>query len=68
MHMYMHCKVCKESIQMEEPISNHTINFYVGKIDFDVDGVAEVACEQSPEAVLNVECTPYQVKTIEIVY
>lgn len=66
--MYMHCKVCKESIQMEEVFRNHTVNFYVSEIDFDVDGVAEVACEQSPEVVLNVECTPYQVKTIEIVY
>ena len=58
----MNFKVCKESIQMEELIRNHTINFYVGKIDFDANGVAKVVCEQSPEAVLNVECTPYQVK------
>ena len=50
---------------MEELIRNHTINFYVGKIDFDANGVAKAVCEQSPEAVLNVECTPYQVKTIE---
>ena len=47
----MHFKVCKESIQMEELIRNHTINFYTGKIDFDANGTAEVACEQSPEAV-----------------
>ena len=31
---------------------------------FDADGVAEVACEQSP-AVLKVECSPSQVKTTE---
>ena len=61
----MNFKVCKESIQMEELIRNHAINFYVGKIDFYADGVAKVICEQSPEAILNVECTPYQVKTIE---
>ena len=61
----MHFKVCKESIQREEVIRNHAINFYAGEIDFDANGTAEVACEQSPEAV-HVECTPYQVKTIEV--
>ena len=50
---------------MEELIRNHTINFYVGKINFDADGVAKVICKQPSEAVLNFECTPYQVKTIE---
>ena len=51
---------------MEEVIRNQAINFYAGEIDFDANGTAEVACEQSPEAVLDVECTPYQVKTIEV--
>ena len=58
----MHFKVCKESILMEELIKNHTINFYAGEIEFDADGVAEVACEQSPEDVLDVVPTPPQVK------
>ena len=53
---------------MEELIRNHAINFYAGKIDFDANGTAEVACEQSPEAVLDVECTPYQVKTIKATF
>ena len=62
----MHFKVCKESIQIEELIRNHTINFYAGEIEFDADGVAEVACEQSPEGILDVIPTPDQVKTIEM--
>ena len=60
----MHFKVCKESMQMEELIRNHAINFYAGEIDFGADGIAEVACEQSPK-VLDVEYTQRQVKTIE---
>ena len=51
---------------MEELIRNHTINFYVGEIEFDADGVAEVACKQSPEGVLDVISTPDQVRKIEI--
>ena len=51
---------------MEELIRNHPINFYVGKIDFDADGIAKVVCEQSPEAVLAVDCIPDQVKTIKM--
>ena len=60
----LHYKVCKESIQMEELIRNHAINFYAGEINFGADGIAEVTCEQSPK-VLDVQYIQHQVKTIK---
>ena len=47
---------------MQIDIKNCIIDFYAGEIEFDADGVAEIACEQSPETALKVECSPYQVK------
>ena len=55
-------KVSKESMQIEEVISNFPVNFYADEIEFDVGGVAMITCEEtSEEATIIVKCRPYQV-------
>ena len=46
---------------MEKDISNSTINFYYGGIEFGVSGVAMITCEQASEAIVSVDCWPDQV-------
>ena len=59
---YIYFKVSKESMQMEEVISNFPVNFYADEIEFDVGSVAMITCEKtSEEATIIVKCRPYQV-------
>ena len=46
---------------MERDISSSTINFYYGAIEFDASGVAMITCEQTSEAIANVDPWPDQV-------
>ena len=57
----MHFKVCQESIQMERPISNCTINYYYGEIEFDTGGAANITCGQTSEDTLIVNPLPSKV-------
>ena len=48
-------------MQKEGDISNHTLNFYYGGIEFDTDGAARITCGQIPKAIITVDCWPPQV-------
>ena len=46
---------------MEGPISNCTINYYCGEIEFDAGGAASITCGQASEDTLIVHPLPAKV-------
>ena len=46
---------------MEAPISNCTINYYCGGIQFDTGGAASITCGQTSEDTLEVHPSPSKV-------